>query len=465
MPHQGRKRADIASQCNADSLKQCVSQLCGASVFESIQFAERCTWTPESLSAASLFWTWSDETTLVDRFFTARTITKSILDVPEELSSAYQPFMRMQGRWSSALTRALTCHFRNAMLQDLRSRFRQQGWAVFAIDGSRFEVARTISNELAFSPKSDNGKRKRRVRKDRLFNRSAEKKSTSPQIWATLMWHVNTGLPWDWRRGESGSSERQHLLEMIANLPPKSLLTADAGFAGYDVWKAIVDGGHDLLIRVGGNTKLLKKLGYAKENGNTVYLWTDRAAKRWQPPLILRLIVLKRGKKRIYFVTSILGRRVLSDQKLLGIAKRRWGVELFFRSWKQTFDKRKLRSHKAEHALVELDWALIGLWGVCLLAQLKNRDLPPRKLSVAKVLRAVRRPMRAPASRPEPGEDLFELLSRARTDDYRRKKPKASRDYPRKKKRDKTGAPILKFATVRQRKRAKEVANLIKSAA
>ncbi len=298
-------------------------------------------------------------------------------------------------------------------------------------------MARTISNELAFSAKSDNGKRKRRVLKGRLLNRSAEKKSKSPQIWATLMWHVNTGLPWDWRRGESGSSERQHLLEMIAELPPKSLLTADAGFAGYEVWKAILDGGHDLLIRVGGNTTLLKKLGYAKEDGNTVYLWPDRAAERSQPPLLLRLVVLKRGKKRIYFVTSILSRQVLSDQKLLGIAKLRWGVEVFFRSWKQTFDKRKLRSHKAEHALVELDWALIGLWGVCLLAQLKNRDLPPRKLSVAKVLRAVRRPMRSPASRPERGEDLFELLSRARIDDYRRRKPKASRDYPRKKQRDK----------------------------
>lgn len=373
--------------------------------------------------------------------------------------------MRMQQRWSGELIRALTLSYRQTMLEKLGVPFRQRKWAVFAIDGSRFEVARTVSNEVAFSPKPDNGKRKRRVRRSQFVNHAAEKKSKSPQIWLTLLWHVNSGLPWAWRRGESGSSERHHLLEMLPELPPRSLLTADAGFAGYDVWKAILDGAHDLLIRVGGNTTLLRKLGYVKENGNTIYLWPEKAAEASQPPLVLRLIVLNKGKKRVYLVTSVLDRKIMSDQVLLGIAKRRWGIEVFYRSWKQTFDKRKLRSHKSVNALIELDWSLIGLWGICLLAQVKNHAIPPRKLSVAKVLRAVRRPMRNPTTRPERGESLFELLSAARIDDYRRRKPKASRDYPHKKKPDKIGAPIVKLATARQRKAARKVAQSLKSAA
>lgn len=157
MPHQGRKQKYKVPSCNADSLKECVTRLCGSSVFGSIRFAERCSWTPQTLSAASLFWTWSDECTLGDRFATARTITKSVFDVPEELSSAYQPFMRMQHRWSADLTRALTLRFRQAMMQELKINFREKKWALFAIDGSRFEVPRTISNELAFSPQPDNG--------------------------------------------------------------------------------------------------------------------------------------------------------------------------------------------------------------------------------------------------------------------------------------------------------------------
>ena len=51
-------------------------------------------------------------------------------------------------------------------------------------------------------------------------------------MWLTTMWHVGTGLPWDWRLGPSDSSERDHLKQMIAALPAHALVTADAGFVG-----------------------------------------------------------------------------------------------------------------------------------------------------------------------------------------------------------------------------------------
>src|SRR5258706_7720208 len=84
-----------------------------------------------------------------------------------------------------------------------------------------------------------------------------QKKANSPQMWLTTMWHVGTGLPWDWRTGPSDSSERDHLLQMIAALPPQALVTADAGFVGYEYWKALLDSGRQLLIRVGANVRLL----------------------------------------------------------------------------------------------------------------------------------------------------------------------------------------------------------------
>ena len=45
------------------------------------------------------------------------------------------------------------------------------------------------------------------------------------------MWHVGTGLPWDWRTGPSDSSEREHLGQMIESLPKGALIAADAGFS------------------------------------------------------------------------------------------------------------------------------------------------------------------------------------------------------------------------------------------
>jgi len=110
-----------------------------------------------------------------------------------------------------------------------------------------------------------------------------EKKTSTTQMWLTLLWHVGTGLLWSWRSGASNASKRHHLLEMLRN----SLMTADAGFVGYDFWKAILDTNHDFVICIGANVKLLKQLGYAREYDHTVYLWPDKAAKKKMSPLVL----------------------------------------------------------------------------------------------------------------------------------------------------------------------------------
>jgi hypothetical protein len=52
---------------------------------------------------------------------------------------------------------------------------------------------------------------------------------------------------------------------MIDGLPAGVLVTADAGYVGYEYWKALIDTDHPLVIRVGSNVKMLKKLGYARE--------------------------------------------------------------------------------------------------------------------------------------------------------------------------------------------------------
>lgn len=110
------------------------------------------------------------------------------------------------------------------------------------------ELARTESNEQRFSPQSARkrrGKRepgRRRSKRQRAV-RARQKKANSPQMWLTTLWHVGTGLPWDWRMGASDSSEREHLRQMIDVLPPGALVTADAGFVGYAYWKALLDSG------------------------------------------------------------------------------------------------------------------------------------------------------------------------------------------------------------------------------
>ncbi len=80
---------------------------------------------------------------------------------------------------------------------------------------------------------------------------------------------------------------------------------------------AIVDSGRDLVIRVGSNVRLLKKLGSVRERAGTVYLWPDAVARRNLPPVVLRLVVAHDGRHPVYLVTSILDPRELTDEQIL----------------------------------------------------------------------------------------------------------------------------------------------------
>ena len=64
---------------------------------------------------------------------------------------------------------------------------------------------------------------------------------------------------------------------MLDSLPAPALIAADAGFISYELANAILANGRELLIRVGSNVRLLKKLGYARESDDIVYLWPNKA--------------------------------------------------------------------------------------------------------------------------------------------------------------------------------------------
>jgi hypothetical protein len=277
-------------------------------------------------------------------------------------------------------------------------------------------------------------------------------------MWLTLFWHVGSGLPWAWRTGPSDSSERAHLEDMLGELPENSLITADAGFVGYDFWKTVLEK-HSFVIRVGGNVRLLKKLGYAREYDHVVYLWPDAAAKKQEPPLTLRLIVVHDGRHPMYLVTN-LTKAQLSDRQAATIYGARWGIELFFRTFKQTFGRRKLRSHSAENAQLELDWSLVGLWCVSLLGQreLAESGADPARLSPASAIKAFQSTLGEYRLRPESLEEtLWSRLRIALLDDYQRSSSKTSRNYPRKKQRERISAPTISNATRQQITAAKRL--------
>jgi Transposase DDE domain len=448
----GMSHQDHGRDICATFLREAIEWIVSKDGFARIEFREDCSWKPWTLAATALLWVWSNETTLTERLVAARKITQKAYRLQHDLAGSYQAFLKMLVRWAGALIMVLVGRLRGRMQAKIDFQ-RVAGCVVLGVDGSRVELPRTASNQAGYSPLSSIGKR-RRSRKGRR-NKSGRKKAENPQMWITTMWHVGSGLPWDWRTGRSDSSERAHLLEMIGDLPAGSLVTADAGFIGYEYWNALQKASHPLVIRVGKNVKLLKKLGYARERSGLVYLWPDRMAAKSLPPLVLRLIVVAGNRHPVYLVTSILDENKLSDHEVIEIYRLRWGIEVFYRSFKQTFQRRKLRSHKAEHARVELDWSFVGLWAACLYAQ-QLQDAEPRRLSVAGVLRAFRCMMRNYRNAPDRGEDLVSLLAAAVIDSYRRRS-KSSRSYPRKKKERPAGKPKIVTATKIQIQRVRQI--------
>jgi len=460
MPHQDPTRP-IESPAHHQDLRVVLDWILAGTDFSEARFRDLCTWSPHGLTSAALLWAWSDEPTLTARFQAARKIAVRAFGLTEWTARTYQAFLKLLRAWTAVLAAALVLALRRRMQAELTDRFLVRGYAVFGVDGSRLELPRTASNESRFAPRPKRPKAvRRRGARDQAARAAAAraKKANSPQMWLTVMYHVGTGLPWDWRTGPSDSSEREHLTQMMAALPAGALVTGDAGFVGYEYWKALLDSGRSLLIRVGANVRLLKDLGYARERAGLVYLWPDREAARLRPPLVLRLVVAQGPRHPVYLVTSVWDDRALSDAQVIAIYRLRWGVELFYRQFKQTFGRRKLRSHCGANAEVEASWSLLGLWSLCLHGQveLAHDSIPASGVSVAGLLRAYRGALRAYRSRPEPGESLWERLSVAVIDGYKRSK-KTSRDYPRKKREPGIGAPEIRPATPREIELARQI--------
>jgi hypothetical protein len=442
---------------NHQTIKQVIDWLLAPAVFVRLPGRKGATWKPRMLAAAALLWATSELSTLHERFAQARKIIAKVFRWQPAPGGSSQGFLKMLAKWQPELLGVVVAYLREQMAEVLPAQWETAGYGVFAGDGSRVALARSESLEAVFAPprrrtKARRGKQTARRGRKRQAAAARHKKAASPQLWLTLVWHVGSGLPWAWRTGPSGASERDHLVAMVPELPAQALIVADAGFVGYAFWQTLLSAGHHFVIRVGANVRLVRQLGWTREHAQVVYLWPDQAAQKRQPPVVLRLVMVHDGKQPVYLVTD-LPKSCLSDCQVATIYGARWGVEVFFRTFKHTFGCRKLRSRSAQNAQLELEWSLLGLWGVCLLGsrELRASGHEPTRLSPAAAIHAFQRTLRAYRVRPEtPAETLWTQLRLARLDDYHRRSSKTSRAYPRKKQRPPIGIPHITRATPHQ---------------
>jgi hypothetical protein len=389
---------------------------------------------------AALLMIYESGPTLRDRFaFARQTLLRMRPLRGRRPGVTYQGYVKAQKRWF------LSCPERLAAIQEhLRTQVRRvaggvwmmHGWVCFGVDGSRVELPRTKANQTAFG--------------------CAGRRKTAPQLALTTVFHLGTGLPWDWTIGAGTEAERGHLRRMLAHLPAGSLIVADAGFVGYELLQTLRKAEHNFLIRVGSNVTLLTDLGLTPEPRERVWLWPGN--QRRHPPLKLRLIRLAQSDgSAMCLLTNVFDETRLSQAVASDLYRQRWGAELFYRGLKQTLEQRKLRSASPELAKLELFWGVMALTllGLMTVEGLTPIGAGPRQASLAEGLRIVRHATRTSARWRRRG-DLRVLLQTAVRDRYPRRSSKKARDWPHKKRDKRAGTPPLRVATPCERRAAKK---------
>lgn len=390
--------------------------------------AARAGWTPRLLLFLSVCIGWSGKRQLTERFAEARIVAGQLYRGPDEMPRSYQGFFKQLRRAGMPFMRSAVQTLRQQGPSFAGRQWYRHNWILFAADGSRLEAPRTVSNEDG-------------------LGRGGSRRS-APQAWVTMLTHLPTGLMWDWRQGPGNASERHHLREMVATLPERALLIADAGFVGYELMRSLNDAGRRFLIRCGSNFTLLTETLVRRamlpnsQHGIPVWLWPMEHLLKDQPPLKLRLIVLKRKKQLIYLVTNVASSTELPKRLAGEFYEARWGIELTYRHLKQTMERRKLLARTAAQAQMELAANLLALF-VLVLHGLLILGRRADRLSVAAALRVLRTALEALRWGVAWLEFLTEFRCATR-DDYTRHRPKAARDWPRHKIEPPPGPPNLR---------------------
>lgn len=440
-------------------LRKAMEWIIDASIFQDIKTHGNVRWLTKDLAMLAVLWVWSANSSLTAAFGEARTWSERLFGGVAVKS--YQALTTALVTYGQQMVPALWKRLHSLMKKTGDEHWRIGGWLPLAVDGSRVSTPRTKKNEKAFCAANYGKGKTAKYRKKKGKNRRRKKRrvaanTVTPQVWLTLLWHMGMRLPWSWKMGSSNASERAHFQEMLCEqeFPENTLFCGDAGFTGYDLWRLIIDEGHSFLIRVGANVRLLTKLGYhARERNGIVYVWPDSAARKNKPPLVLRLIHLKGEHGDVYLLTNVLNVRRLSDAQAAKLYRLRWGIELQFRTLKQTFGRQTLRSRTPDRAYAELEWSLLGLWMIHLFAvkeQIRIGD-PPEFTSAAMAIRVVRSILFLWCDIPEKGADLTTLLQNAVVDQYYRPSEKQGRYRPNKKDKPSAGKPKITKATTQHK--------------
>ena len=157
---------------------------------------------------------------------------------------------------------AIAAVLRRRLYRVLADRMVVDGWTAFGCDGTRLECPRTQQLE------DDSGQ--------------AAKPGSAPMLWITALVSLRTGVLWSWRLGTAKAGERQHLLELLEDLPQAVLATVllvcDAGYVSYELIRTLLGQECSFLIRLSSQAQLYSEEGIEVPRfvEGQFWYWTER---------------------------------------------------------------------------------------------------------------------------------------------------------------------------------------------
>lgn len=420
-----RHTAPARRKTTPQSFRECLSYFLTPSVWRQAHQtrgapSQKIRWSLQPLVLALLAMTWCTGDSQEERFQTAQAFCVACRPKAKQPGKTLQGFHKALARLPMPVLRALAAGMRRGILLMLGKWLTIAGYIPYGCDGSRLECPRERELE------------------ERLGQ--AGKPDSAPTMYLTALVHLASGLLWAWQIGKGTASEHFHLICLLRTLPANALIVADAAYLGYDLYQAILDQRLSFLVRMSSRASLYtpewKRLKRFREG--IVYYWPKCVRKRKLPPLKLRLLRISGGKVDVWLLTNVLDGRRLSRKTAAQLYRWRWRNEGFFRTYKRTLGKVKLRSRTVALLHREAEGSLLAvqiLLAHGALALSEGRDAvvlaSPRRVLLVMRQEILKQIHQYLGRRQQ--ESYLQRLQHARLETRQRTSPKAARDWPRRK--------------------------------
>ena len=409
-------------------------------------------WQTRPLLFIVLGMTWCAGDSLPERFEAARAFYVALHQRRRRPGKTFAGFEKALGKLPMPVLRAVATAVRSRLTQVFAPRLWVDGFIPLGCDGSRLACPRSeeLERRLGLGKKP----KKRRKKKAAPAPAAKPRAAGTPQLWVTAVLHLGLGVPWSWRLGGGGASEREHLRRLLGTLPRGALLVADAGYVGYALMAALQAAGLAFLLRLSSRAPLYvpDKSTLKKYREGLVYYWPSKAQEEDLPPLVVRLWRVRGAKGDVWLITNVVDENRLPRKTAGKFYRWRWRNEGLFRTYKRTLGKVKLMSRTVAQVHREAEGSLLATQ--LLLAQgalaLPAQATGPAGLpSARKVLLEVRAEIRNVTGMylgPRQARSYFERLAQAHGRQRRQRSSKVRRRWPGRQDHKPPGAPkILKM--------------------